>query len=428
MTGGEATRPPRLFSGLLYGVAGVLVLGIGWMAVAPALPPPTAAGAVLPPVATQRVVSPEAGRATATLVREGTIVNPGDLLVRLRSGTLPSVDPGRLERRFQLVATIVRLQASVSGDAPIFPVDLAAERPTLVERETARLAAQTDAQQRLIADLQGDLTRQRLALTGIRDQGHAVEKRLALLNQSLAGDRPLRPLDLARATSDVGMAVDEVAARSAAVEGAMAAAAARIVEIRRASRQRALVELDRRRVELADVEALIAAERDRTPPLEIRAPIRGVVRRLWPGGSGVGSGVGSVPPSAVAAGAPLMEIVPPPDELVIETRMAPDEAAGIKPGQAARVRITSPQAAAAGILPATVEQVGPEDGSGVPVRARLTAAPLVTPGMTATVEVLTDRSTILSGLLRPGIEAATRDQPPIPQISSLPGAGATAGD
>jgi len=118
----------------------------------------------------------------------------------------------------------------------------------------------------------------------------------------------------------------------------------------------------------------------------------------------------------VQPGKDIVEIVPLDDSLVLEARVQPKDIAFIRPGQGATVKLTAYDFSIYGALEATVENISPDtviDERGNAfylVRVRTTKTGFtdklpILPGMTAEVDVLTGRKTVLSYLLKPVLKA-----------------------
>jgi adhesin transport system membrane fusion protein len=141
---------------------------------------------------------------------------------------------------------------------------------------------------------------------------------------------------------------------------------------------------------------------DKVNKSQIKSPVRGRVQRL------LANTVGGV----VTPGKDIVEIVPLDDTLVLEARVAPKDIAFIRPEQAATVKFTAYDFSIYGGLEAKVENISPDtvvDDRGNAfylVRVRTLKPgfndklPII-PGMTAEVDVLTGKKTVMSYLLKP---------------------------
>ena len=146
---------------------------------------------------------------------------------------------------------------------------------------------------------------------------------------------------------------------------------------------------------------------DKVDKASVKSPVRGRVQRL------LANTVGGV----VTPGKDLIEIVPLDDALVLEAKVQPRDIAFIHPGQPATVKFTAYDFSVYGGLDATVENISPDtvtDERGqntfYVVRVRTKRAnfsdqlPII-PGMTAEVDILTGKKTVLSYLLKPVLKA-----------------------
>ena len=138
----------------------------------------------------------------------------------------------------------------------------------------------------------------------------------------------------------------------------------------------------------------------------VRAPVRGTVKNIRT------TTVGGV----IQPGFPIMEIVPLEDRLLVEARVSPKDVAFLRPGLPATVKITAYDYSIYGGLDGELEHISADtitDTEGgeafyrIRVGTRKTfiqgpegALPII-PGMTASVEVLTGRKTVLEYLLKP---------------------------
>jgi adhesin transport system membrane fusion protein len=145
---------------------------------------------------------------------------------------------------------------------------------------------------------------------------------------------------------------------------------------------------------------------DKVDKAQVKSPVRGRVQRL------LANTVGGV----VQPGKDIVEIVPLDDALVLEARVQPKDIAFIHPGQPATVKFSAYDFSIYGGLSAKVENISPDtqvDERGnafYVVRVRTDTVhfseqqPII-PGMTAEVDILTGKKTVLSYLLKPVLKA-----------------------
>ncbi len=126
----------------------------------------------------------------------------------------------------------------------------------------------------------------------------------------------------------------------------------------------------------------------------------------------------------VQPGKDIVEVVPLDDQLILEAKVQPRDIAFIHSGQDATVKFTACDFSIYGGLVANVENISPDnvvDEKGNAfylVRVRTTQANFseklpVIPGMTAGIDILTGRKTVMSYLLKPVLKVkayALRDR------------------
>ncbi len=145
----------------------------------------------------------------------------------------------------------------------------------------------------------------------------------------------------------------------------------------------------------------------------LRAPISGVVNQV------LEHTVGAV----IRPGDAVMEISPSNEKLLVEAKVLPHEIAFIKPGQLANVKITAYDYTTHGSLKGKVVHISPdtiaeEEKGGKSqhyfhvtietdksfIQSGKQMLP-ITPGMTASVDIVTGEQTILNYLLKPILRA-----------------------
>ena len=167
------------------------------------------------------------------------------------------------------------------------------------------------------------------------------------------------------------------------------------------------------RLELAKAGEQFSAAQDRVDREEIRAPVDGVVNKLYIQTLG----------GVIRGGEPVAEIVPLAQEVMIEARIAPKDRGEVWPGLPAKIKISAYDSTIYGALDARVIDVSPDvlqDGRGRTFyRVRLKAATAnfgpgkpVIPGMIGEVAIKSGSQTILQYILGPLVrirDAALRE-------------------
>lgn len=332
------------------------------------------AGKVIPASREQVVQSLEGGILTSIKVREGQVVQRGQVVAQMDPTRIAS---GVAETRARLVASMAaaaRLAAEVNGTPLAFPAQ--------VQRDKALVAAET-------------------ALYRTRRDG--LDKTLSGIRESLALVR--RELQMTESLKAMGAASDVEVLRLRRQES----------ELLAKSDDAQAQYLVRAREELAKVNAEVdvqqSVQRGRSDVLDrltVTSPVRGVVKDIENNTVG-----GVIPPNGK-----LMTIVPVDDSLLVDVRISPRDVAFITPGQAATVKVTAYDAAIYGSLKGQVVSISPDtirddvrrdeyyyralvrtevsslkgrDGADLPIF----------PGMVAEVEVHTGSKSIWTYLVKP---------------------------
>lgn len=163
---------------------------------------------------------------------------------------------------------------------------------------------------------------------------------------------------------------------------------------------------------LAEKEQIIqskAALQDRVDRTDIKSPVNGTVKQMFV------NTIGGV----VQPGSDIVEIVPDDDTLVLETKILPADIGFIYPGLKAKVKFTAYDFAIYGGLEGKVQRISAdtitdEEGNSYYI-ARIetdrnhlgtkTAPLYLLPGMTASVDIIVGKHTVLDYLLKPIIKA-----------------------
>ena len=369
------SEPPLPRSSLVvWVVAAALLCLILWAAFFELDEVSNGTGKVIPSSHEQMIQSLEGGILVDLKVKEGDIVDKGQVLAQLDRTRTESTVAESASRVRAAMAMAARLTAEVNGTPLTFPPEVN-DDPDLVRTETALYKQR----------------RQSLAnmLSGIAEA-------LALVRRELALTEPL-------------------VARGAASDVEVLRLKRQVNELEtRASDQRnqyyvkAREDLAKANAEIEAQQAITHGRTDALTRLTFTSPVRGVVKDIAVTTTG-----GVVPPNGK-----LMEIVPMEEQLLVEARISPRDVAFIHPGQEATVKITAYDYSIYGGLKGTVKMVSPDtiqddvkrDVYYYRVYIRTDADQLhnkagksfpIVPGMIATVDIHTGRKTVLDYLVKP---------------------------
>lgn len=389
----------------------VLLLLLLWAALAPVDEVTRGEGRVIPSRQLQVLQSLDGGVVSEILVREGEVVEPGQLLLKIdetraTSGVRESAATG-----FALRARQARLSALSDGTALRPPKSTDPEEIRILEGEHALYEAKRTELATLLSINNQQLQQRQQELAEMRSRKATAERALELGQQELAKTRPLlatgavSEVDILRLERDVAKSrgdADAAAAQIARVQAAIGEAQRKIEETEISFRNEARKELAEVVGKLNALNEGQVALSDKVAKSQVKSPVRGRVQRL------LANTVGGV----VQPGKDIVEIVPLDDQLVLEARVAPKDIAFIRPDQSAMVKFTAYDFSIYGGLEAKVENISPdtvidERGNAYYLvrvrtkRANFSEKQPIIPGMTAEVDILTGQKTVLAYLLKP---------------------------
>lgn len=373
-------------------------------------------GRVIPSSQLQRVQSYDGGVVQEILVREGARVEEGELLMRIDPTRFLSTFRENRAKAQSLQAREERLRALATG-SPFTPSQaLTDQAPAIVAQERELYANGLDKLAEEQSILQERLAQRRAELDEAQSRRDTAARELGMASQELNLTRPLlqsgavSEVEVLRLRREVSRASGERTQAAAQVErlqSAIEEAQSQLREVELNARNEWRTELSRTLGELAALNESSSGLEDRVRLSEIRSPVDGVVQRL-----GITTLGGVVQP-----GQEVVDIVPTDDALLVEARIAPQDIAFLRPGQPATIKLTAYDFAIYGGIEAELDHISADtitDDEGntfylVRVRTLEEAGQQreldVIPGMTAQVDILTGKRTVMQYLLKPVLRA-----------------------
>ncbi|BFU59769.1 MULTISPECIES: HlyD family type I secretion periplasmic adaptor subunit [Rodentibacter] len=336
-------------------------------------------GSVIPSSREQIVQSLDPGIIQAMKVKEGDLVEKGQVLLVL-DDTRSSAVLRESEAKVQnLRGMVARLQAESSGKALEFPSDIPEE---VKLRETEAY----NARHRSMLD----------AVKGLSQSKALLDREISITQPMVAKGvmSEVELLRMKRQSSDLAQQISERRNQYVTV---------------------ANNELVQAESELAQARENMAMRADPVERSQIKAPMKGIVKNIRI------NTVGGV----VQAGQDILEIVPVDDTLLVQAYISPKDVAFIRPDQDALVKISAYDYAIYGGLEGKVVLISPDtlqderrrselnlnpdqayyrilvktDGSHI-TDSQGNAMP-ITPGMTAMVDIKTGEKTVFQYLIKP---------------------------
>ena len=395
----------------------VLVLSVVWAALAQVDEVARGDGRVIPSKQLQIIQSLDGGVVSEILVREGQVVDAGQLLLKIDETRATSGVRESAAQAFALKARQARLKSLAEGGAFVPPTPRAgdAEELRIVDEERNLYQNRLSQMDALVSIGRQQLAQRQQELSEARARRSSAERTQDITQQELAKTRPLlasgavSEVDVLRLDRDLSRArgeSEQAGAQIAKVQAAIGEAQRKIQEVELNFRNEARRELSEVLGRLNALNEGAVALVDKVDKSQVKSPVRGRVQRL------MANTVGGV----LQPGKDIVEIVPLDDALVLEARVSPRDIAFIHPGQDATVKFTAYDFSIYGGLEAKVENISPDtviDERGnafymVKVRTAQPSfndkAPII-PGMTAEVDILTGKKSVLSYLLKPVLRA-----------------------
>ena len=349
-------RTSPVASTLIFGIAMIFAIGIGWMAWAKVEEVIRAEGKVEPMGRVKVINHAEGGRIARLYVSEGVFVHAGDPLLAFAPELAVSERRSVIADLEQKEAEVARFTAEISGAGLAFPADLAERRPELFEQQNELLQARREA---LASERRTLLEAIRARRDGEREVAADTERLssgLVLLERQLEAVRELaerglypklKALEVERQLVETKGLLKRAEATRGSADAAIAEQKAKLEKL----------EADRKS-ELQAGLARVTAERDRlreqavartaiVEDLQVMAPVDGIVQELGLLAEG----------QSVGANDPLMKLVPVEDRLVIRADVANEDISRIRQGMPATVKVRAYDFARYGTLDGAVGQI-----------------------------------------------------------------------
>ena len=368
-------EPPLPKSSVIIWIIGIgLLVLLSWAWLFKLEEVSTGTGKIIPSSKEQVIQSLDGGILTKLNVKEGEIVERGQVLAQL--------DPTRFESNVGeseslLVssrATSARLRAEVTGAPLVFPEEVL-KYPKLVKEETALYQSRRANLQESVAGL---------------------EQALLLVQQELEMTAPLVAKGAASEVEVLRLKREANDLRN------------QMNDIRNQYYVNAREELSKANTDVETQQQVVRGKSDTLSRTVFKSPVRGVVKEI-----DVMTLGGVIPQNGK-----LMTIVPLDEKLLVEARISPRDIAFIRPDQEALVKISAYDYSIYGGLNGKVTMISPDtlrdevkqDQFYYRVYIRTDSDKLsnnagqefnITPGMVATVDIRTGSKTVMDYLIKP---------------------------
>ena len=329
------------------GIAVVLMLvgGFGgWAATSELAGAVIARGTVVVESNVKKVQHPTGGVVGQILVHDGSVVEAGQILIRL-DDTVTKSTLGVVQSQLdEFMARQARLMAERDGaETVVFPEELTSrngEKQVAVAMagEGKLFEARRNARNGQRAQLRERVAQSNEEIRGLAAQQESKLQEIKYITQELGGVNELYAKNLvslsrlntlqrdkARLEGEQGQYVAEIAR----ARGKISETELQILQLDQDFRTDVLKDLRETEGKVAELRERVTAAQDQLKRVDIRAPQAGVVNQLSV------HTVGGV----IANGETIMQIVPRSDALVVEAKVAPQDIDQVNAGAAGIVRI-----------------------------------------------------------------------------------------
>ncbi len=386
-----------------------------WSAFAPLDEVTRGIGQVVPLSGTRIVQSVDGGIVKEVLVDEGQSVREGEILVRVDPTRFASSLGERNARSMSLKARAARLEALLR-DVPFeVPEEVARDVPDLVRQERELYETGKSALQSQLAVARQRLTQRSQELRETQARISQARRTIELASKELSVTRPLlesgavSELDVLRLEREISRARgerDQARAQASRARAAINEAEGTIRDIELEFRNRWRSELSETLGDLATLSEGSRALADQVSHSVIRSPVSGTVKSVFV------NTVGGV----LMPGGEVVAVVPHDDDLIVEAKIAPKDRAFLRAGQEAVIKLTAYEYAIYGGLEGMVEHISADtitDPNGFTyylARIKTYQAGFgedlpILPGMTAQVDIITGKRTVLTYIMKPLLRA-----------------------
>jgi adhesin transport system membrane fusion protein len=374
-------------------------------------------GRIVSSVQNQLVQASEGGVILRRYVTENTVVTEGEVLFELDPVDASS-ELNRLTQRLTgLDIKERRLRAEIDGSDFSISPDLNARSPIVALTEQSLFAARRAELSGQLSVLEQRVQQRQQDLHAGKNAVGTAKRTAGFLEEEIGVVAPLvrdniapatRLLELQRQLEQIRGEQDRANISISQARSGMIELETEIENARANYRLRAMDELNQVVAEKSELSESLPRLEERVSRTVIRAPMEGIVSRLnfrTPGGF-------------VSTGDVMLELVPTGEALIIEAKIAPQDISRIRVDDKVRIRLSAYDSAKYGTVDGRVLRISPD--AVVDERAQGASHYLVDvaiegelileetrqavtfiPGMTATVDVLSGKRTVLEYIWQP---------------------------
>jgi membrane fusion protein, adhesin transport system len=402
---------------IIFVIAALIVAVVGWASIAELDNVTRGSGKIVSTTQNQMVQSSEPGVILSRSVDENSLVKAGDVLYQINPIELQAELDKLQQRASTLSLRELRLQAE--SRALNFDPDasmIAQSKDTAMTEKALHLAKRKELSGTISILKQQKVQRQQ-ALIASQQALETSRNMLDLISSEITIISPLvrqnimpetRLLELRREELRMSGEMQNAVTRVTSAGSAILEIENEISNSLDTYKRRALEELNSVVAELSEVNTLVPAIKERVKRTVIRAPVDGIVNRI--NFQTVGA--------YVRAGDIILEIVPTGEALKLEAKINPKDISSIRMNDFVLIRLSAYDSSRYGAIDGYVRRISPDaitdrsDGSteafyliDISLDSTITLATgeevKLLPGMTASVDVVSGKRTVLDYLWQP---------------------------
>lgn len=370
-------------------------------------------GDVIPSRENQIVQNLEGGIVEEILVKEGSLVKKGEILLKINNEKSLSTFESNEVKSMALRSKILRLKAqSEEKEFDLFADTNEAMKP-YIENELSLYKTNIDQLNSTLEVLNEQLIQKRNSFADAKSKKKYLQKSLKMIKKEIDMTAPMvergiaSQVDLLRLEKEENNALDQFQSADFSItrlQSEINENIHKIEETKLSFKSKAKEQLNEVISEYNRTVSNSKALEDQVTRTVVKAPRDGVVQKLFV------HTIGGV----VKPGDDLIEIVPTDEKLLVNAKVKPSDIAFIYPSQKAIVKFSAYDFSIYGGLEGEVVSISPDtikdkdENTYYIVRIQTQKSKLeqskdmkIIPGMTAQVDILTGKKSILSYILKP---------------------------
>ena len=405
-------------NGLLYVICLVVLAAILWAYFAELDERTRGIGRTIPSRQIQVVQNLEGGIVEKIHVFEGQFVKSGEILVTLDDTGIGSSYSESSSKIAELSAKAMRLKAESGITSSMESIEGDQHMMTLLENERRLYSSNLKQYENQKSVLLQQLRQRKIELADAKQDLTSFRASQVMINREITLSRPLREknliselefLQLDQKALEKKQEIDRTKKKMEKLNLQIIEAEQKIKELEASRHSEAMEELNAVTAEIDRLTYMQVAIEDRVTRTSVRSPVDGTVKQL------LINTVGGV----LKPGMDILEIVPLDKSVIVETKIKPSDIAFLFPGQKAVLKFTAYDFAIYGGLDGEVTHISADtitDDKGEEfylVRIKSDVNYLGTEdnkkhiiiGMTAQVDIITGKKTVMQYLMKPILRA-----------------------